>query len=97
MEPPEKEVPKFKKNGFHMLLMNGARSCSVLSVSQQCPNSLPDSGLCQWTKSTMKQETVRELEDIAVILLENHHSVSTLLLYLSLATPINVSLPGKEN
>lgn len=72
----------------------------MLSVSQQCHNSLPDSGLCQWTKSTIKQENVRELEGIVVILLENHHSVSTLLLLvadLSLATPINVSLPGKEN
>lgn len=44
---PQKWGTEICKNGFHMLLMNGARSCSVLSVSEQCPDSLPDSGLSQ--------------------------------------------------
>lgn len=55
--------------------MNGARSCSLLSVSEQCPNSLPDSGLCQWTNSTTKQETFRELEDTVFIPLGNQLGV----------------------
>ena len=67
---PQKWGTEIYKNGFHMLLMNGARSYSVLRVSEQCPNSLPDSGLRQWTKSTMKQEIIRELEDTALFSLE---------------------------
>lgn len=58
-----------------MLQMNGAESCFVFIVSEQCPNSLLHSGLCQWTQSTMKQETVRELEDTALILLGNQLEV----------------------
>lgn len=47
----------------------------MLSASEQCPTSLPDSGGFRRTKSTMKEETIRELEDIALIPLGNQLGV----------------------
>lgn len=47
----------------------------MLSVYEQCSNSSPDSGFCQWTKSTMKQKTIRELEDTVHIPLGNQLGV----------------------
>lgn len=72
---PQNEVPKFIKMAFMCCwwMELGPALCSVYLNSAL--NSLPDSGLCQWTKSTTKQETFRELEDTVFIPLGNQLGV----------------------